>query len=181
MQWPDERIEYTRTFHLLDGDLVRLTDEVFKELASIGPHVKMAVIDQPLPVEHCPCCGTGFSRTVKPAVVIRLTDPAWATDSSCCIYINPDQPSLAIVFFLGKQQVLSGNLHLCQGKYLHYKSEGIDDRVTIKPRPSIRTQATRIVKHILSEWAPARVFIGTGNPDLPEIIPDLELPKLWEA
>ena len=166
---------------MLDGDLVRLTDEVFKELASIGPHVKMVVIDQALPVEHCPCCGTGFSRTVKPAVVIRLTDPAWATDSSCCIYINPGQPSLAIVFFLCKQQVLSGNLHLCRGKYLHYYSEGVDDRVPIKPRLSIRAQATRIVKHVLSEWTPVRVFIGTGNPDLPEIIHDLALPKLWEA
>ena len=97
LQWPDERIEYARSFHLLDGDLDRLTDEVHEELASISPNIKMAVISQPLPVEHCPC-GTGFSRTIKPAVVARLTDPAWATESSCKIYINPAQASLALVF-----------------------------------------------------------------------------------
>jgi hypothetical protein len=180
MQWPDERIEYTRSFHLLDGDLDRLTDEVFKELASIGPGVKMAVINQPVPVEHCPCCGVGFSRTMKPAVVARLTDPAWATDSFCSIYINPTQPSLALVFFLGRKQVMKGALHLCQGNYLHYASEGIDDRVPVRPKPSIRAQATQIVNHVLSEWAPAKIVIGTGDPDKPQIIPDLDLPKVWE-
>ena len=181
MQWPDERIEYKRDFHLLDGDLDRLTDEVFKELDSIGPHVKVAVINQPLPVEHCPCCGAGLSRTMKPAVVTRLTDPAWATDSLCCIYINPIQPSLALVFFLSKQQLLSGSLHLCQGKYLHYHSEGVNDRVPVKLKPSVRAQATRIVNHILNEWTPARTLIGTGDPDDPKIISDLKLPKVWEG
>lgn len=76
MQWPDERIEYKRSFHLLDRDLDRLTDEVFEELAAIGPRVKMVLIDQPLPVEHCHACRIGLSRTVKPALVLRLTDPA---------------------------------------------------------------------------------------------------------
>lgn len=180
MQWPDERIEYKRDFHLLDGDLDRLTDELFKELASIGPHVKIALVNQPLPIEHCPCCGVGLSRTMKPAVVTRLTDPSWATESLCCIYINPIQPSLALVFFLGEQQLLSGSLHLCQGKYLHYSSEGVDDRVLVKPKPSVCAQATQIVNHVLNEWTPAKTLIGTGDPDDPQIICDLKLPKVWE-
>ena len=180
MQWPDGRIEYKRSFHLLDGDLDRLTDEVFKEVASIGALVKMAVIDQPIPVEHCPCCDVGLSRTMKRAVVAKLTDPAWATDSSCCIYINPKQASLALVFFLQEQQLLSGSLHLCQGKYLHYASEGVDDRVPVKPKLGVRAQAIQIVNHVVKEWGPARILIGTGDPDKPQIISDLLLPKVWE-
>jgi hypothetical protein len=180
MQWPDERIEYKRSFHLLDRDLDRLTDEVFKDVASIGPHMKMVVIDQPMLVEHCPCCGVGLSRTMKPAVVARLTDPAWATDSSCCIYINPNQASIALVFFLREQQLLSSSLHLCQGKYLHYSSEGVDDRVPVKSKQSVRAQVIQIVSHILKEWTPARILIGTGDPDEPQIISDLLLPKVWE-
>lgn len=180
MQWPDERIEYKRDFHLLDGDLDRLTDEVMKELVSIGPHVKIALIDQPLPVEHCPCCHAGLSRTLKPAVVTRLTDPAWARDSLCSIYINPIQPSLALVFFLGDQKLLSGGLHLCQGKYLHYSSEGVDDRIPVKPKPSVRAQATQIINHILREWTPAKTLIRTGDHDNPRIISALELPNVWE-
>lgn len=181
MQWPDKRIEYKRSFHLLDGDLDRLTDEVFEELAAIGPRLKMALIDQPLPVEHCHSCRTGLSRTVKPALVLRLTDPAWATDSSCSVYINPVAPSLAIVFFLGEREVLSGSLHLCQGKFLHYASEVIDESVPIQAKLSVRDQATRIVNGVIREWTPSRVVIGTGNPDEPELIGGLELPKCWEG
>jgi hypothetical protein len=181
MQWPDEKIEYKRSFHLLDGDLDRLTDEVFEELAAIGPKVKLALIDEPLPVEHCPTCRTAVSRTVKPAVAIRLTDPGWATESACGIYINPDHPSIAMVFSLRKQNVLSGNLHVCQGKFLHYSSEGVEDSVPIRARPSVRSQATAIVKQILREWTPSTIFIGTGDSDQPEIISTLALPKCWET
>jgi hypothetical protein len=180
LQWPDERIEYKRSFHLLDGDLDRLTDEVFKELAFIGPHMKMALINQPLPVEHCPCCGAGFSRTMKPAVVTRLTDPRWATDSLCRVHINPTESSLALVFSLGERELFGGSLHLCQGIYLHYSSEGVDDCVPLKPEPNVRAQATQIVKHILREWSPAKILIATGNPNCPKIISDLKLPHVWE-
>lgn len=181
LQWPDERIEYTRSFHLLDGDLDKLTDEVFKEISSIGEGIKLAVINEPLPVEYCPCCNVGLSRTLKPAVVARLTDPEWNEKSLCSIYINPEQPSLAIAFFLRGNLILSGHLHLCQGKYLHYHCEGIDEKISITKRPSIRTQVTNIVSHILHEWNPAKVLIGTGNPDKPVLIKDLKLPKSWES
>lgn len=181
MQWPDERVEYKRSFHLLDGDLDRLTDETFEELAGIGPKVKLALINEPLPIEHCPSCKTAFSRTLKPPVVSRLTDPAWAMESACGIYINPHQPSLAITLTFREEQIFSGSLHLCQRKFLDYSSEGIDERVPISSKPSIRAQATRIVNQVLREWSPSKVFIGTGDPDKPEIIDTLTLPKCWEV
>lgn len=36
MQWPDERIAMTTSYHLLDGDFNRLTDEVIADVWSIG-------------------------------------------------------------------------------------------------------------------------------------------------
>jgi hypothetical protein len=63
---------------------------------------------------------------------------------------------------------------------LHYHSDGIDERVAVEERPSVRAQATRIVRAILKDWSPAKVFIGTGNPDAPDIINDLSLPLVWE-
>ncbi len=180
MQWSDEQIEYKRSFHLLDGDLDRLMDEVLKEVASIGPGMKLVVLDQPMPVEHCPCCGVGLSRTMKSAVVVRLTDPTWETDSSCCIFINPKKASLALVFFLREQQLLSASLHLCQDDYLHYSSEGVDDRLPVKPNLSVRTQVNQIIKHILEEWAPARRVIRTKTRDKPRIVSELPLPEIWE-
>lgn len=180
MQWPDERIEYKRSYHLLDGDLDRLTDEILEEIAGIGPKVRLALINEPLDVEHCPSCRAGFSRTLKPPVVTRLTDSAWATESACGIYINPNQPSLAFTVSFRGERVLSGSLHLCQAKFLDYSFEGINERIPIRDRPSIRAQATRVVNQVLREWTPSRVFIGTGDPDKPEIIDTLALPKCWE-
>jgi hypothetical protein len=181
MQWPDERIEYTRSFHLLEGNMDQLTDKVFEELKTIGAGIKLVLIDQPLPVEHCPCCGTGFSRTMKPAVVARLTDPTWQRDSTCSIYINPDQPSLALAFSLRGEHLFSGSLHLCNGKHLHYSADGVDESVEVKSKPSVRFQATRIVEKILCEWEPAHIFIGTGAHEHPELIEELLLPRSWET
>jgi hypothetical protein len=181
MQWADERIEFKKSFHLLDGNLDQLTDQIFEELASIGTNITLAFSDRPLPVEHCPCCGSGYSRTMKPAVVARLTDPAWATDSICGIYINPNQPSIALSFSLGDKDLFNGNLHLCNGTHLHYASDGIDESIFIKPKPSVRTQATRIIEHILAAWTPARVLIGTGEHENLKLISNLRLPKVWEV
>lgn len=180
MQWPDERIEYTRSYHLLDGTLDKLTDVVMEELGQIGRNVKLMVHNEPLPVEHCPCCGAGMSRTIKPAVVIRHTDPDWPADSSCAIYVNPETPLITLVFFLRQEQLLVCTLHLCRGKFLHYHSDGIDERIAIQPKPSIRAQATRIVRTLIKDWSPGKVFIGTGDPDTPQLIEDLNLPFCWE-
>lgn len=182
LQWPDERIEYKRSFHLLEGDIERLIDHVMAELNSLSPAIKMALINQPLPVEHCPCCRKGLSTTLKPAVVAKMTDPGWATESCCKIYIDPTQPSLALIILLREQPLVRGYLHLCQGKYLHYhyNSEGVNSRVPLKPRLSVRAQATRIVKHVLDEWRPSKILIGTGDPDHPQTISDLRLPRIWE-
>jgi hypothetical protein len=180
MQWPDERIEYARSYHLLDGTLDELTDAVMEELSHIGQNVKLMVLNQPLPVEHCPCCGAGVSRTVKPAVVIRHTDPDWPTDSSCAVYINQETPLITVLFFLRQQQLLVSTLHLCRGRFLHYHGDGVDERIAVQPKPSIRAQATRILRTLLKEWSPAKVFIGTGDPDTQQLIDDLNLPPCWE-
>jgi hypothetical protein len=161
MQWPDERIEYTRSYHLLDGALDVLTDDVMEEISRIGQNIKLMVVSEPVPVEHCPCCGTGVSRTVKPAVVTRHTDPDWPTNSSCAIYINPETPLITLLFSVRQEELFVGTLHLCRGRFFHYHSNGIDERIAVRHKPSTRDQATRIVRTLLKEWSPAKVFIGT--------------------
>lgn len=180
MQWPDERIEYKRSFHLLDANLDRLTDEIVAEARSIGPHVKLISLSEPLSIEHCPCCGTGYSRTIKPALVTRLTDPTWQTESICSIYINPTQASLAISIALRHQHLFSGSLHLCQGRFLHYANDYYDECIPVRQAPSVRAQASAIIRSVLKEWGPAYILIGTGNPDSPSLIENLDLPNWWE-
>lgn len=179
-QWPNEKIEFERTFHLLEGDFDCWTDEMLNEVQSIGENIKLTMVNEPLPVEYCPCCGTGFSNTVKETLVLKSTDPNWSIHSILSIYINPENPSLAISLGLPDKHLYSGALHLCQGRYLHYSCDYYDERVEIKQRPSVRTQATQLVQKIVSEFEPAHIFIGTGDHDRPNLIDDFELPKVWE-
>lgn len=179
MQWA-ERIEYSRSYHLLDANMDKMTDALMEELKDFGRGVKLAIIDKPLPVEHCPCCGSGCQRKLNAPVVIRHTDPDWSTHSACTIYVKPDVPWLELTFFLRDKELFHGSLHLCNGEFLHYHSEEIDERVTIRPRPSVRTQAVQVVKSILKDWSPANVFIGTGPADTPELLDELYLPFFWE-
>jgi hypothetical protein len=88
---------------------------------------------------------------------------------------------LLFLFSLHEQEICAATLHLCQGKFLQYNdNQGIDEQIPVKSRSSVRAQASRILKKILKDWSPARVLIGTGNPDTPEIINSLTLPLGWE-
>jgi hypothetical protein len=108
-QWRDETTEHKRSFHLLDGGYEQWADELIREVTTIGPHLGIAMVKEPQSVEHCPCCGTGFSRTLKAALVVKLTDPRWATPSVMSIYINPERPSLAIALGLGEEHLYSAS------------------------------------------------------------------------
>ncbi|MCA1494975.1 HNH endonuclease [Ensifer sp. NBAIM29] len=180
MHWPDQRIECKRFFHLAEVNVEILTDEIVEEVHSIGVRLPLIVISEPLPIEHCPCCGNGYCRTLAPAMILRYTDPHWQTDSLASIYVNPDKPSLAIEVALRDQHLLSGSLHICEGRFLHYIDEYREDRIELRKSPSVRTQVSSLVNKVLGEWRPAEVFFGTGDPDNPLLIDDLELPQCWE-
>ena len=179
-QWRDETIEHTHSFHLLEGGYEQWADDIVKEVASIGPHLSIAMIEEPQSVEHCPCCGTGISHTTKTPLLIKMTYRHWSTHSIMSIFVNPEQPSLAMHLALGNEHLYSGSLHVCQGQFLHYACDYYEERIKLKRKPSVRTQATRLVEKIIEEWSPAALFIGTGDHDSPEIIGELNLPLCWE-
>ncbi|WP_341524576.1 HNH endonuclease signature motif containing protein [Nostoc sp. UHCC 0302] len=180
MQWFDEKIEYERIFHLLEGDYEYWAEEIIREVHDFGKNIKVAIINEPLPVERCPCCGKGFSRTVKEGIAVKMTEPNWSTDSTCSIYINPKQSSLALIISFRDEVIYQSNLHLCQGKYLHYSGDFYDERLEVKKRPSVRTQPTKIMQKVVDTWQPSKIFIGTGDYNKPLLINDFELPLCWE-
>lgn len=180
MQWFDEKIEYERVFHLLEGNYEYWTEEIFSEVHEFGANIKIALIDEPLPVEHCPCCGRGFSRTINKGIALKMTSLNWSTDSACSIYINPNQPSLALVISLRDELVYQGSLHLCRGKYLHYSGDYYEESIKVKRRPSVRIQAAEIIQKVISTWEPSKLFIGTGDYEKPRPIDNFDLPRCWE-
>ena len=181
LQWADGSVEHARSFHLLEGTLERWVDEIAEQVDSIGAHLQLALVDGPQAVEHCPSCGSGKSRTVDRTRALMLTDSDWKVDSVTSIYVNPDRPSLALTLALGNETLQSGSLHLCQGRFLHYQCDQYEERLSLKRQPSIRTQATKLVERIIREWQPARVVVGTGEPDSPEVMNGLDLPLCWES
>jgi hypothetical protein len=180
-QWASGRVVFERLYHLLpDGPPEQWIDSFLDEVAWLGPHIKLTVIDKPLPVEFCPCCGKSLSNIVNPDRAAMLTAPDWDERSLCSIYINPDQATLAILIGYGDESVVSASMHKCGGTHLHLHAGALDERVPIRRHPSIRTQATCLISKFVSSWEPAHVLIGTGDPDQPTLIDDLTLPRVWE-
>jgi hypothetical protein len=176
----NEEIEYERVFHLFEGGYEYWAEEIVREVHELGANIKIAFVNEPLPVDHCPCCGKGYSRTIKKGFALKMASPNWSTYSVCSIYINPNQPSLALTVFLKDELIYQGNLHLCRGTHLHYSCDYYDESIKVKRQPSVRTQASAIVQKVINTWEPNTLFIGTGEHEEPYLINDFKLPRCWE-
>ncbi|MEW6130233.1 MAG: hypothetical protein AB1757_24575 [Acidobacteriota bacterium] len=175
----DGKIVLERHYHLLDGPIEMWIDSILEEMNELAPNLKLTVINEPLSIDYCPCCGNSVSNTLDWNIATKLTASDWNTQSSGAVYINPKQSSLAITIGYKESDIITAHLHRC-GKYLHFQTPKFEERVLIRCAPSVRTQATRIVRKFIKEWSPARVFVGTGDPDSPYLIDEFLLPKVWE-
>ncbi len=77
------------------------------------------------------------------------------------------------------QAITDWFLHRC-GNYLHFACEKYVERVPIRKHPSVRTQARAIVQKFINDWTPGKLLIGTGVPDAPQLVPHVDLPRVWE-
>lgn len=181
-QWTTGKIVFERVYHqLISGNIDDWATDLMEESVRLGLNIPLVIINDPLDVEHYPCCHKGLSNIINRGYSLRRVAPNWDRDSLGTIYINPDQPSLAIAFFLEGRSIFSGHFHLCRGKHLHFYCDGYDERRPVSRKPSVRGQVTRLIKNLLRDWGPAQLFIGTGDPDHPHLIDDLQLPRCWEA
>lgn len=178
-QWANGRIEFERTYHQLDGTAEACIDNLFSHFEWLGKAIKLIMVSEPLPVEYCPCCSSPLKRFLMENQYKRIFHKSWEEDSICCIYINPNQPSLAVSLFLNHEVIYQGAMHLC-GNSLHYVCSNFEERSPISKRPSVRTQATKVIQEIIDIWKPGRLFIGTGEHENPDLIEDFKLPKCWE-
>lgn len=173
------KIVAERLYHLFTGPPESWIDSAIDEVRWLGPNIPLVIVDKPLPIEYCTCCGNSLSNTIDSNVAKKITSSNWNQKSICSIYINPSQPSLAITILYEKEILLTGWLHKC-GKCLHFICDNYEERVPIKKLSRVRTQATRILSKVLDEWHPAQILIGTGDENDPEIIDNLNLPRIWE-
>ena len=179
-QWSDGRIVFERIYHLLDGPIESWIERAFDEVSWLGEKIRIFLINKPLEVEYCPSCASSFGYTVDRNWAIKLTSQNWHLDSICSIYVNPINPSLAMVVALDGEILYQSHLHRCHN-CLHYICEKYEERVPLIADTNVRIQAKRIAERIINEWQPSRVIIGKGDPDAPELISDLDLPESWET
>jgi hypothetical protein len=172
-------IIYERIYHLLTGTLDQWTDNIVEEVVWLGKKVKLTIIDKPLEVDYCPCCSKSLANVLDENVMVHLTANDWKEKSIGSIYINPSTPSIALTISYKNDLVFSSHLHKCNG-YLHFRCDNFEERIPIKKTPSVRTQATEIIKKVIQTWELETIFIGTGNPDDPNLINDFRLPPTWE-
>ena len=175
----ESRIIFEGLYHLLTGLPESWIDSVIDEVRWLGSNIPLSIVDKPLPIEYCPCCGKSLANVIDSNVAKRITASNWEQNSICSIYINPSQPSLTIILLYEKEVLLTASLHKC-GKYLHFICDNFEERVPIKKSSSVRTQSTKILYKVLDEWYPAQLLIGTGDENDPEIIDNLSLPRIWE-
>jgi hypothetical protein len=178
-QWVSGKIVLERMYHLTDGPFEQWADLALREAQWLGSAIKLVSIDQPLEIKYCPCCQTSMANTLDTNVATRLTAPDWSDQSAGALYINPSQPSPAIHIAYRDQAIVTASLHRC-GNYLHFACEKYVERVPIRKHPSVRTQARAIVQKFINDWTPGKLLIGTGDPDAPELVPHVDLPRVWE-
>lgn len=180
LQKVDGKIVLERTYHQLDGPVEACVDSLIEEVKELAPNLKLILIEEPFPVEYCPCCEkNAFSNTLDWNVATKLTAPDWSTQSTGSVYINPKRPSLAIRIGYKGEEIISASLHKC-GEYLHFQTPKVEERMLIKRRPSVRTQAAKIIQTFIKDWSPGTIFLGTGDHEEPHLINKILLPTVWE-
>jgi hypothetical protein len=175
-QWTTGTIVFECLYHQHSGNLDDWTTDLVDECARIGKQVPLALLNEPLEVEQCPCCHKSVGNVIDRGYGLRLVAPNWDKDSFGKIYINPNRPSLAVCFTLEGRVIFQWNLHLCRGMHLHFHCDDYDERRPVKRRPSVRTQATQLIENLLSDWNPRHLLIGTGDHLHPDLIASFQLP-----
>lgn len=178
-QWKDSRIEFERIYHLLNGSIDQWLDQIMEEIVRLGRNIQLTCISEPLRIEYCPCCSISLRNVLDPIVFQKMNNESWKSESLCSIYINPEQPSLAFLIAFKEEYTFSGDLHLC-GKFIHYQDEKREERIVVRSHPSARAQVSQIVQKIIKDWEPAKILIGTGDHEEPDLIGELVLPQCWE-
>lgn len=180
-QWETGEIVLERVYHLVDSPPDKWIDEVIDEVKWLGDGINISVIDKPLDVEYCPCCENSLARTIDPGLARKITTPDWEEKSLMSVYVNPSNPSLALLVSYENEEILQGALHKCGENHLHLQTDDFQERVPIRDDSEIRIQAKEIVYTLIRTWDPGEVIVGTGNPDAPDILDEFELPEVWES
>ena len=177
-QTENSKIILQRMFNPLESSWEKWTDATVEDILWLNSKIPLVYINSPLQIEYSQC-GHSLANVLDSNLAKKILAEDWDEKSLCSIYINPSQPSLALLIQYENEVLLAVTLHKC-GSSLHLSCNNFDEEITLKKRSAIRTQVTQVINKLLETWQPGLVFIGTGNQDDPDLIDDLHLPRIWE-
>lgn len=177
----NSKIVLERTHHLVTAPPDKWIEAVIDEVRWLGENIKIALVDEPLAVEYCPCCENSLASTIDSNAALKITSPDWEEKSLFSLYINPERPSLALLVSYADQEIVQGSLHKCGSSHLHLQTGNFQERVPIQNGSSVRNQAKEIVHALIETWEPGHTLIGTGDHADPDITGKLKLPRVWES
>jgi hypothetical protein len=61
-----------RLYHILTEPRDKCIDRYMSELDWLGPNIKLALVNSPLPIDYCPCCEKSLANTVNPDVAEKI-------------------------------------------------------------------------------------------------------------
>ncbi len=176
------KIIFERLSHLTDGPMDELTDMIFEELVWLGNNIKLTIFEKPQLIEYCPCCKKSLAEVLDESIATCITASDWRKEATAAIYINPTVRRVTMVVFYHEKSLYTAVIHKCGENYLHFMSKNYEERFLLTRTSSVRTQVTQIIAKLCLVWDLDlnRVFIGTGDENMPKIMNDLNLPKFWE-
>lgn len=177
-QWTDGRVVFERKYQQLDGTMDYWMDKAIEEVSRLGKNIKVVLLNDPLAIEYCPNDRNSLTRYLDPPIARKVAANDWTQKSIASVYINPSQPSLAIIIFYNEEEIIKIAIHRCGNKIKYMDYKGTKSAEIRKFR--VRKQVKSYVEQILKKWEVGYVFYGTGDVDAPKLIECCELPACWE-
>jgi hypothetical protein len=186
MQDESGRIGFQEDFHFLDVSMSDAIDEVLERTAWLNREIALYLTDGPASIEYC-FCKNSLTNALLPIFIARELASDWPRSSLVKLFIFSDRPRCDMLLsYEGWEPAIEWFFQRCGNSFsLRQICHGATDPVTTKERritrqPSVRSQATDIIKSIVEYWQPGQCLIGTGDPNEPTIIEELILPESWE-
>lgn len=178
-QYTSGEVVFERMYQMLDAPMDIWIDRAIKEVYRLSNTIKIALLDEPLIIEYCDNDNFSLSTVLDKPAALKVAKDDWLGKSLATVYINTEQPSLAITIFYDEELIFGVSMHRCKDM-LHIMDYKTDELIKFKKVKSKRKQVMDKIEEILGQWEVGNIIYGTGDSENPTIISEIELPRCWE-
>ena len=150
-QTENSKIVLQRMFNPLESPWEKWADATIGDILWLNSKIPLIWINSPLQIEYSQG-GHSLANVLDSNLAKKELAKDWDEKSVCSIYINPSQPSLALLVQYENEILLTATLHKHDSS-LHLSCDNFDEEITLKNRPAVRTQVTQVVNKLLEDLA----------------------------